>query len=71
MRIYTSSWFTRLPPDMLRIGISRGTPRGQPASYRRRPELAPGSWFKSVDPAEYYRWYMAQLAGRAVANFWR
>jgi len=63
MRIYTSSWFARLPPAVLRIGISRGTPRGQPVGYRRLPELAPGPWFKSVGADEYHRRYMAQLSG--------
>jgi hypothetical protein len=62
-RIYTSSWFTRLPPNMLRIGISRGTPQRQPAGFRRLPELTPGPWFNSVSADEYHRRYMAQLAG--------
>jgi hypothetical protein len=62
MQIFTSSWFTTLPPTIQKIGISRGTPRGYPAGYRRMPELAPGPWFNSVTPAEYHRLYMAQLA---------
>jgi hypothetical protein len=61
MNIYTSSWFTKLPPEMQKIGISRGSPRGYPAGYRRMPELAPGSWFNSVKLAEYHRRFMAQL----------
>jgi hypothetical protein len=60
-RVYTSSWFTTLPPEIQKIGISRGTPRGYPAGYRRMMELAPGPWFNSVTPAEYHRLYMAQL----------
>jgi hypothetical protein len=62
MKIYTSSWATKLPFGMQKIGISRGTPRGYPAGYRRMPELAPGPWFNSVSPAEYHRLFMAQLA---------
>ena len=63
-RIYTSSWFTRLPPNMLRIGISRGTPQRQPAGFRRLPELTPGPWFNSVSADElFHRRYIAQLAG--------
>lgn len=63
MQIYTSSWSTKLPDTILRVGISRGTPRGQPAGFRKMSELAPGSWFNSVDPAEYHRLYMAILEG--------
>jgi len=61
MKIYTSSWFTRLPPEIQKIGISRGVPRGYRAGYRVMRELAPGSWFNSVTPAEYHRRFMAQL----------
>jgi hypothetical protein len=61
MQIFTSSWFTTLPPTIQKIGISRGTPRGYPAGYRRMTELAPGPWFNSVTPAEYHRRFMAQL----------
>ena len=52
--IKTSSWFEKLPPDHLRIGISRGTPRGIPAGYRLFRKLAPGDWFNSV-PVPIYR----------------
>ncbi len=61
MKIYTSSWFTTLPPDMQKIGISRDTPRGYPAGYRRMAELQPGPWFASVNPEEYRCRFMAQL----------
>jgi Protein of unknown function, DUF488 len=40
-RIVTSSWFTALPPELCRIGISRGTPRGQ-AGFRMYRNLQPG-----------------------------
>ena len=42
MKIYTSSWFTNLPDTIQKIGVSRGTPRGYKAGYRKMPELAPG-----------------------------
>jgi hypothetical protein len=60
--IYTSSWFTKLPDSILKIGISRSVPRGYPAGYRRIRELEPGSWFNSVTPIEYHRLFMEQLA---------
>lgn len=62
MRIFTSSWFTPLPGGILKAGISRGTPRGYPAGYRKLPELAPGPWFNSVTPEKYHSLYMSQLA---------
>jgi hypothetical protein len=62
MRIYTSSWFQPLPDTIQKIGISRGYPRGYPAGYRRMMELAPGTWFNSVSPAEYHRLFMEQLS---------
>jgi len=61
MRIFTSSWFAKLPPAIKKIGISRGTPRGYPAGYRRLSELQPGPWFRAVTPEEYRRRFMAQL----------
>ena len=62
-KIYTSSWFTALPPGTQKIGISRGTPRGYHAGfYRMMRELAPGAYFNTVTPAEYHRLYMEQLA---------
>jgi hypothetical protein len=63
MKIYTSSWSTKLPAEIQKIGISRGTPRGYPAGYRKMPELAPGPWFNSVSPAEYHCRFMHQLSG--------
>lgn len=62
IKIFTSSWYTQLPVEVQRIGISRGTPRGQPAGYRMLSQLAPGPWFHSVSPAEYHHRFMAQLA---------
>jgi hypothetical protein len=44
------SWFVPLPPDHVRVGISRGVPRGTRAGYRRFTALNPGPWFNSVTP---------------------
>jgi hypothetical protein len=60
--LYTSSWFTRLPDTVHRIGISRGQPRGQPGGYSMMRELAPGPWFNSVSAEEYFWLYSAQLS---------
>ena len=56
----TASWYTKLPDGYCRIGISRGTPRGQ-RGFKVYRKLAPGPWFNSVDPLEYRRRYFAQL----------
>lgn len=61
MRIFTSSWFTKLPDTIQKIGISRGTPRGYPAGFRKMKELAPGDYFNSVSPEEYHRRFLAGL----------
>jgi len=62
MFIKTASWFTKLPPDHFKVGISRGVPRGTPAGYRRYAALNPGPWFKSSTVPEYLALYGAQLA---------
>lgn len=64
----TASWFTKLPEDHIRIGISRGTPRGQPAGYRLFKALAPGPWFNSVSPLEYDELYKGEVLGRLDAQ---
>jgi hypothetical protein len=56
----TASWSTALPDRYVRIGISRGPPRGQ-RGYRMYKRLAPGPWFRSVEPEEFRRRYLAQL----------
>ena len=61
MAIYTSSWFTPLPPEVQRIGISRGTPRNMKAGFRVYRELAPGNYFKSATIYNYRDQYMAGL----------
>jgi hypothetical protein len=57
----TASWWTQLPPNHLRIGISRGVPRRLPAGYRIYRKLAPGPWFASVGTQEYYDRYMKEI----------
>lgn len=59
--LLTGYWFTRLPSTHIHIGVSRGTPRHM-SSAPRMPQLAPGSWFHSVDVEEYRSRYVAQLA---------
>ncbi|HUE45198.1 MAG TPA: hypothetical protein VMO81_03005 [Aestuariivirgaceae bacterium] len=61
MRIWTSRWFTKLPPAMQKFGISRSVRRGYPAGYRRVRELELGPWCRSVTPEEYHHRFMAQL----------
>ena len=62
MPIYTSSWFRPLPPGFVRVGISRGVPRGTKKGYFRIRALEPGSWFKSVTPQKYLDLYGEILA---------
>jgi hypothetical protein len=40
-KIVTACWFTELPPEFCRIGISRGTARGQ-SGFRMFRKLQPG-----------------------------
>ncbi|MGU3544515.1 hypothetical protein [Methylobacterium sp. A52T] len=61
--IYTSFWSKPLPADMIRIGISRGSPRWIKGSPPRIPALAPGQWMYSVPDFEHFRAaYSQQLA---------
>lgn len=62
MRIFTSCWFTSLPPEIQKIGVSRGTPRGYPAGYRKMMKLAPGPWFNTASDRDYKQLYFADLA---------
>jgi hypothetical protein len=59
--IKTASWFTKLTTDHARIGISRGTPRGQPAGFRIYRKLAPGLWFNNVGVEEYIARYSVEI----------
>ena len=61
VRIVTAAWSTPLPPDVVRIGISRGWPRRE-SGYRRLPLLAPGPWFHSIDEREFMTRYQEQLS---------
>ena len=59
-----------------RIGISRGTPRGVPAGFRKYAPLAPGDWFHdTTDHAEFRDRYFAQLdkldPARVIADLHR
>src|SRR5262245_33629154 len=58
----TASWSAHLPAGYARIGISRGSPRGQ-CGYRMYRPLAPGPWFKSVSETEFCALYLTQLDG--------
>ena len=62
--IKTASWFTLLPLDHVRIGISRSVPRRMSAGYRRYHRLNPGEWFKTVPLEEYRRRYQAEVLDR-------
>jgi|GEM_PF-1003852 len=62
MTLKTTYWARHLPPDHVRIGISRGSPRWMKAQPRI-PELAPGQWlYTTEDPEEYRVRYVRQLA---------
>ena len=45
----------------IKIGISRGNPRGHEAGYRVYRALAPGPWFHSVDVGEFVKRYNKSL----------
>jgi hypothetical protein len=59
----TASWFTELPPDHVKIGISRGVPRRM-TGYRLFRRLAPGPWFNSVSTEEYRQRYRDEVLAR-------
>ncbi len=58
--IWTASWFTQLPLNFVRVGISRGVPRGM-SGYRRYRQLEPGRWFRSCSAAEYVQRYRDEI----------
>ncbi len=63
--IKTGCWFTPLPPDHLRVGISRATPRSMPKGYRMFRELAPGEWFNRIpDPVKWAERYRTEVLSR-------
>lgn len=59
--IQTGWWFGHYPSTHIKIGVSRGVPRGQPAGYRIFRKLAPGPWFNNVSVQEYRSRYFAIL----------
>jgi hypothetical protein len=61
--IVTSSWFGALPPEYSRIGISRGTPRGQ-AGFRMYRKLQPGAGTLKLPDAEFTSQYMREVLGQ-------
>jgi hypothetical protein len=57
-KILTASWFSKLPDTHIKIGISRGVPRGLEAGFRLYRALAPGSWWsRTMTNAEFCRHY--------------
>jgi hypothetical protein len=69
-KIVTSCWFTELPPEFCRIGISRGVPRGQ-SGYRRYPKLTPGPYLKLADgpfTERYHREVLEPLDPRQTVH---
>ncbi|MCJ2019917.1 hypothetical protein MKK84_21185 [Methylobacterium sp. E-065] len=62
MTILTSYWSRPLPPDYVRISVSRGSPRWM-KPQPKIPEFAPGQWlYTTPDPEEYRIKYVSQLA---------
>jgi hypothetical protein len=53
-----------------RISTARWAPRGCPAGYRAFKALAPGPWFRSVDPQTYCRLYAEILAKLDPMRTW-
>ena len=65
--IATGCWFSNYPSSCIKIGISRGVPRGTPAGYRMYRKLAPGSWFNSVS-ADVYKDRYFDILGQLDPN---
>lgn len=60
-KLFTAAWVASLPADIVRIGISRGPPRGHPRGYRMYRRLAPGNWFRSLDVARFEQRYQSEI----------
>jgi hypothetical protein len=56
----TGCWFGQIPDDHVRIGISRGTPRGFSTEHRLYRKLNPGEWFNG-SAAEHVKRYHAEI----------
>jgi hypothetical protein len=74
--IVTSSWYTQLPTaDLItsatesycRIGISRGTPRGQ-SGFRMYRRLQPAQGTLKLPDAEFTKRYLRDVLGRLDAH---
>jgi hypothetical protein len=74
--IVTSSWYTQLPTADLfaaapesyaRVGISRGSPRGQ-AGFRMYRKLQPGQGTLKLPAAEFTSHYLREVLGRLDAR---
>ena len=74
--LVTSSWSTKLPvadlftsaaDSFARIGISRGTPRGQ-SGYRMYRNLQPAKGTLGLPAAEFTSTYMREVLGRLDAR---
>jgi len=68
--VVTSSWFTELPPEYCRIGVSRGVPRNQ-SGYRMYRKLQPGPYLKLPDgpfTERYYTEVLGQLDPRQTVD---
>jgi hypothetical protein len=63
VKIVTSSWFTELPPEFCRIGISRGTPRGQ-AGFRMYRRLQPGPGTLKLPDRVFTERYLREVLGQ-------
>jgi len=61
--IKTSHWLATLPPDHVKVGISRGVPRNGRIGkgYRMYRRLAPGVWFNSLTAPEFTRRYYEEI----------
>jgi hypothetical protein len=57
----TGSWFSPVPPDHIKVGISRGVPRNLGPGFLMYRKLAPGPWFNDVDVDEYCERYAAEI----------
>lgn len=58
------SWFAPVPPDHIKVGISRGVPRDLMPGFHMYRKLTPGPCFKSVSTEEYCRLYQAEVLDR-------
>jgi hypothetical protein len=65
--IVTSSWFEPLPAEYARVGISRGTPRGQ-RGFRMYRRLQPGAGTLKLPDAQFTEHYCRQVLGRLDAR---